>query len=94
MALIDDCVTEADNGTFTFECPTVWGSPCGNPATGRGFVSSGWADQYHAKARGEEHLAEHKGEPMPSLEEFRVRIGISSVQDEAPQDALRMEALP
>ncbi|MCA1570783.1 MAG: DUF4192 domain-containing protein [Chloroflexi bacterium] len=63
MDLIKD-----DDGTWRYTCSRPFG--CG--ADGVPFNSSGWPSKAIATARGEQHEAEHeKGEPMPSLEEFR-----------------------
>jgi hypothetical protein len=75
-------VTKADDGSWTFQCPGVFGSPCGDPGSGRPFHSSGWPTKATATARGEQHLAEHEtGEPMPSLEDFRAEHGLVAHAD-------------
>lgn len=75
--VLDDAVTRAKDGSWTFQCPGVEGSPCGDPGTGRPFHSSGWPSKSNATARGGQHFAEHTGgDPMPSLDDFRAEHGL------------------
>src|SRR4051794_6632681 len=74
--ILDDAVTQAKDGTWTFQCPGIAGSPCGDK--GVGFVSAEWPTKKTATARGEEHLDEHKGLGVTSsLEEFRAKHGLT-----------------
>jgi hypothetical protein len=70
--------TKADDGSWTFQCPGIQGSPCGDPGSGQPFHSSGWPSKKVATARGAQHLAEHKGEPMASLDDFRAEHGLAA----------------
>lgn len=72
MSLLDDSVTETDDGRWTFQCPGVKGDRCGDlvavekPKAGEpGFVlvpfsSSGWPTKKSATARGRQHFDDHK----------------------------------
>lgn len=91
--VLDDAVTHAEDGSWTFQCPGIEGSPCGNPGTGQPFVSSGWPTKTVAQARGTQHLDEHKGHGVtPSLEEFRAEHGLAPHADGT--HAVRIEDLP
>lgn len=78
MSLLDKSVTKADDDTWTFTCPGVKDSVCGdkdNPEVN--FTSSGWPLKKHAIARGREHFDEHLGKGVTSsLEEFRTKHGL------------------
>lgn len=84
--ILDDSVSQAKDGTWTFQCPGVTGSLCGgefDDGKGKGgkvwnyFASPGWDTRKTATARGREHFDEHKGlGPMSSLEEFRAKHGL------------------
>jgi hypothetical protein len=60
MAVLDKAAHRAPDGTWTFQCPGIDGSPCGDLGTGQPFVSSGWPTKVIAQARGRQHLGEHK----------------------------------
>jgi hypothetical protein len=78
MSLLDKCVTKADDGTWTFQCPGVKGDRCA-PIDGDapGWRSSGWPTKKLALARGREHFDEHRGlGAASSLEEFRAKHGL------------------
>lgn len=76
MAVLDDSVTKADDGTWTFQCPGVKGDGCGEPG-GAGWTSTAWPTKKAAVARGAQHFAEHKGEgPMQDMAEFLVDQGL------------------
>lgn len=69
-------VTKADDDTWTLTCPVTDGT-CGDRETGVPFTSSEWPTKKLARARLDEHVAEHKGEGvMSSLEEFRRKHGL------------------
>ena len=75
--ILDRSVTKADDDTWTFQCPGIQGSPCGDLATGQPFVSSGWPSKKVAAARGAQHFDEHKGVGlMQELGEFRRDQGL------------------
>ena len=66
-------VKEEEDG-WLFQCPVTDGT-CG--ADGVGFRSSQWPRKSDAVARGNEHIAEHKGEGVTSsLDEFRAARGL------------------
>ena len=67
--ILDKAVTKGEGDTYDFACPGVQGSPCGS--ADKPFVSSGWPTKKAALARGAQHFAEHKGDPMQELAEFR-----------------------
>lgn len=74
MTVLNDSV-KRDGDTWTFTCPGVIGSPCGDFTAKEPtpFVSTGWPTKKVATARGTEHFAEHRGEaPMSTLEAFRL----------------------
>jgi hypothetical protein len=74
--LLDDAVTQAQDDSWTFQCPGVENSPCGEPG-GQPFFSSGWPTKKIAQARGQQHFDEHLGLGVtPSLEEFRAEHGL------------------
>jgi hypothetical protein len=74
--VLDQAVTQSGD-TWDFQCPGVQGSPCGDPATGQPFVSTGWPTKKAALARGQQHFAEHKGEgAMQELDAFRRDQGL------------------
>ena len=59
---------------YDFRCPYPNG--CGE--YGVPFSSIGWSERDHAVARGKQHINEHEtGEATPSLDEFRVAVGIT-----------------
>lgn len=93
MSLLDDRVTQDADGTWSFECPRVKGSLCGDLGAGVGFRTSGWPDREHALARGAQHFTEHKDPEfaMPSLEEFRAERGLTATPDGG---VVRLEDLP
>jgi hypothetical protein len=69
--LLDQSVSRADDGTWTFTCPVTDGS-CAP------FVSSQWPTKKTATARGQEHFEEHlHGTPMRSLDDFRAEHGLT-----------------
>lgn len=73
MSALSKAVT-ADGDTWTFQCPGVQGSPCGDAQP---FSSSGWPTKKSATARGQQHFDEHKGlGPAQTLEEFRRDQGL------------------
>lgn len=74
--VLDDAVVQAEDGTWTFQCPGVQGSLCGDPASGQPFVSSEWPTKKSAAARGQQHFGDHAGTPMQELHEFRRENGI------------------
>jgi len=79
--ILDSAVTNSGDA-WDFQCPGVEGSPCGDPATGQPFVSTGWPTKKAATARGEQHLAEHRGEDaMQELDEFRRDQGLVVADD-------------
>lgn len=91
MTVLDKAVSKGDDG-WDFACPGVQGSPCGDPATGVSFTSTGWPTKASATERGREHFAEHKGEGVTSsLEEFRAKHGLG-VTDEG-RAFVRLEEL-
>lgn len=74
MSLVADAVQEGDSG-WDFVCPITDGT-CGSE--GVPFTSRQWPTKATARARLDEHIAEHKGEgTMSSLEEFRDKHGLS-----------------
>ena len=81
MTLLDDAVTKQADDTWTFQCPGVADSPCGQTG-GAPFSSSGWPTKKSATARGTQHFAEHKGEGvMQELHDFRVDQGLTVNDD-------------
>lgn len=73
--ILTQSVTQADDDTWTFQCPGVTGSLCGGD--GVPFSSTGWPTKKTATERGREHFAEHKGEgAMSTLEDFRAKHGL------------------
>lgn len=90
--VLNDSVTQADDESWTFQCPGIEGSGCGVPG-GVPFISSGWPSKKVAQARGAQHFAEHKGEAVtPSLDEFRAEHGL--VAHANGTHAVRIEDLP
>mgnify|MGYP000623819442 CR=1 FL=1 len=78
---LDAAVTCAADGTWTFECPNVAGSPCGEP-DGRGFLSSGWPDKSHALDRGRQHFDEHLGKGVSQeMADFMADRGLTTTSD-------------
>lgn len=69
---------KTDDGTvydFTCPYPTGCGADTNDPEAT--FTSVGWADKEHARARAEQHMAEHKtGTPMQDQVEFEVERGL------------------
>lgn len=98
MSVLNDAVSSSDDGTtYDFRCPGIAGSQCGDPNTGVGFTSPGWATKKAALARGQEHFNEHKhpGEAqhcMSSLEDFRAKHGLVPAAD--GRTTIRLEDLP
>lgn len=81
QTLLDLAVTQAEDGSWGFQCPGVAGSRCGDAAP---FSSTGWPDQSHAVARGRQHFDEHKGlGVMPELDQFRTEHGLTVVDGAA-----------
>lgn len=79
--ILKAAVTQAEDGTWTFQCPNIAGSPCGIP-DGPGFTSSGWPDKQHALDRGRQHFDEHKGlGGAQELAEFRAERGLTVAPD-------------
>lgn len=79
--VLEESVTQADDGTWTFECPNIAGQLCGEPG-GAGFRSTGWPDRSHALDRGRQHFDEHLGRGVSqSLEEFRAERGLTVASD-------------
>lgn len=76
MTLLSNSVTQTDDGTWTFQCPGVQGSLCGDPATGTYFSSSRWPTKKSATARGKQHFEDHKGTPMQDLDDFYADQGL------------------
>lgn len=75
--VLKDAVTRADDDSWTFQCPGVDQSACGDPNTGQPFHSSGWPTARVAEARGQQHLDEHTNlRSMPDLDEFRAEHGL------------------
>lgn len=90
--LLDSAVTRAADDSWTFQCPGVQGSPCGDPG-GQPFHSDGWPSRKVAAARGEQHFEEHRtGKPMATLDDFRAEHGL--VPHEDGTRAVRLEDLP
>lgn len=80
--VLDQAVTQAEDGTWGFQCPGIVGSPCGD--VGVPFSSTGWPGREHAHARGRQHLDEHKGlGVMPELDQFRTEHGLTVVDGAA-----------
>lgn len=82
--LLDKAVTKGEDG-YGFVCPVTDGT-CGtlraDPENGSPFVSTGWPTKAIARARLDEHVAEHKGEgDMSTLEEFRGKHGLTGTAD-------------
>jgi hypothetical protein len=68
-----DSISEAEDGTFVYECPlNVLSKPLASSAAAPcGFVSSGHPTEDSAKLRGAQHEKEHAtGEPMPEMIDF------------------------
>ena len=73
MAKVEQFVSEGEDG-WDFQCPVTDGS-CG--ADGVGFRSTGWPRKADAVARGQQHVAEHKGEGVAqTLDDFRKARGL------------------
>lgn len=91
--ILQDSVTQTDDGSWTFQCPGIANSLCGDPGTGQPFHSAGWPSKKIAMARGDQHFAEHKGDgPMASLDDFRAEHGLTPHDDGTR--AVRLEDLP
>ncbi|HET7399726.1 MAG TPA: hypothetical protein VFJ94_14510 [Intrasporangium sp.] len=77
--LIEQAVTQDEDGTYGFRCPVNDGS-CGgvdDKGTVVPFTSTGWPTKRLAQARGQQHVDDHKGiAPTPSLADFRVEHGL------------------
>lgn len=85
--VLDDAVTSDDDGqTWDFRCPGVEGDPCGP------WTSVGWPTKKTAAARGAQHFATHRGEPMPELADFWAEHGLAPHADGI--HAVRIEDLP
>lgn len=90
--ILDDSVTREKDDSWTFQCPGIQGSPCGEVG-GAAFRSSGWPTKTVAQARGTQHFAEHKGEAVtPSLDDFRAEHGL--VAHENGTHAVQIGDLP
>jgi hypothetical protein len=80
--LLDRAVAKNAGGGWDFTCPGIKGSLCGDRDTGVPFTSTGWPTKATALARGREHFDDHLGKaPMPSLEDFRARHGLTVDDD-------------
>ena len=88
-AILDTAVSKNGAGSWDFHCPGVQGSVCG--ADGVPFASTGWPTKATATARGREHFADHRGEPMSTLEDFRAKHGLGVDENNI---AVRLEDLP
>jgi hypothetical protein len=77
VSKLDNAVAETDAG-WDFVCPVTDGT-CG--ANGTPFTSTGWPSKKTALARGQEHLDDHAGTPMSSLEAFRAKHGLAVTDD-------------
>lgn len=89
--VLDAAVTQETDDSWSFQCPGVEGSPCGESG-GRPFHSSGWPTKKVASARGVQHFDEHtSGEAAPSLDEFRAEHGL--VAHDNGTHAVRIEDL-
>jgi hypothetical protein len=93
--ILNDAVTRAKDGSWTFQCPGIRGSKCGAAGPdGRPFYSSGWPEKKIALARGAQHFDEHRGLAVtPSLEEFRAEHGLVAHPEDGNR-AVRIEDLP
>ena len=56
--VLDDAVTQEKDGTWTFQCPGILNSLCGDH--GVPFRSTLWPTKKTAAARGAEHFSDHK----------------------------------
>ena len=75
MTILNDAVSQEDDGTWVFRCPGFLGDDCGP------FSTSGWPTRKSATARGAQHLLAHKErEPMQELHEFRLEHGLVPVR--------------
>lgn len=89
--ILDDAVTQSENGLWDFRCPGFSDSRCG--AGGVPFYSTGWPTQKTALARGNDHLNEHKlGEETRALDQFRADEGVE-VGDLAATSGLSVKDL-
>lgn len=84
--------TKAEDGTWTFTCPGVIDSLCGDPHSDITFTSAGWPTKTIADARGQQHFDDHKGTPAPDLDAFRNEHGL--VAHPNGIHAVRIEDLP
>jgi hypothetical protein len=57
--ILDDSVAQADDGSWTFQCPGIVGLPC-HTTEGVPFSSRYWPSKKVAAARGDEHFKEHQ----------------------------------
>lgn len=81
MTILSSSVSQAEDGTWTFQCPGVQGDPCHGP-DGVAFRSSEWPTKKSATARGAQHFASHKDQtPMQELHDFRVENGLVVADD-------------
>jgi hypothetical protein len=75
-SILDDSVTQAKEGTWTFQCPGVQGSKCGDD--GVPFRSTEWPTREVAAARGLEHFNDHKlGEEIAAA----IALALASTDD-------------
>ena len=77
---ISDTVTKAEDGFYTFTCPSPTG--CGPETFNEEsrHVSSGWPTAEVAEKRGLQHIQEHLDNiPSQSLEDFRAEQGITLI---------------
>lgn len=68
-----------DNGStvYNFRCPRPDGCGADQTDPNSRFESLGWADEQHARDRGNQHLDEHEsGEPMQTLADFEIERGL------------------
>ena len=75
---LEKSVTQADDGSWSFQCVGFADSRCGDLDTGQPFHSDEWPTKKLAMARGRQHYTEHAfpDRPTPSLEEFRAEHGL------------------
>ena len=87
--ILDNAVTQSENGLWDFRCPGFSDSRCG--AGGVPFYSTAWPTKKAALARGYDHLNEHKiGEATRELNQFRDDEGVS-VEELAEQSGLSVK---
>ena len=78
MTLLDKAVTQAEDDTWTFQCPGVQGDPCGDPP----FSSNRWPTKKAATARGAQHFDAHKVKaPMQEMGAFLRDQGLTVNDD-------------